>query len=217
MAEPTPPTDPTEPTTPAGDPVAPASVDPASVDPAVPAPGEPGVPPAGYAAPDAASLQAGYLPPAPGSEYAAQQPAPVKKKTTRWVVLSIVIAVVVAAAVGIGTTLVLRTVNAANSPAAISRTVDQLKAQYDLPQQIDEVTTLDDITAEGSDIHYHYTIAGADTTGLTEQALADSILPQLCAQKATRDVLDNDIGMNYSYVVEETGDEYHLEFTKADC
>lgn len=206
MAEPTPPTDPTEPTEPI-EPTEPSGTTEPTGTPAA-APGE-------YAAPDAASLQAGYLPPAPGVGVPA--PQPVKKVSVRRRVLTIVIGAAVFAAASIGTLTLLRTINAANSPQAIARTVDQLKSQYSLPQQVDEVTTLDDITAEGSNIHYHYTIAGADTTGLTEQALSDSILPQLCAQKETRSVLDKDIGMNYSYVVAETGDEFHLEFTKADC
>ena len=238
MAEPTPPTDPIEPTGTSGatgstepgapaeaaQPVAPAQPD-VPAQPVVPAqPGVPAQPVAtpgteapsgsGYAAPDAATLQSAYAPQAPGEGYA--QP-PVKKGSTRRRVITIVLIVVVAAAAWVGTRFLLQSFTAANSPQAIAKTVDTLKEQYNLPQQIDEVTTLDDITAEGTNIHYHYTIAGADTTGLTEQALSDSILPQLCAQKETRDVLDHDIGMQYSYVVAETGDEYHLEFTKADC
>lgn len=201
MAEPTPPTDPAEPTPPAAEPATSAPV------------------PPGYSAPDAASLQAGYLPPAPGSAYAPAYGAqpPVKKTSTRRRVLTIVIAVVVVAGASIGTRYVLETVNAPNTPQAVARTVDQLKKQSNLPQQVDEFTVLYDVTAEGSDIHYHYTISGADTSGLTEETLSDAILPELCAQEEPRKILDLGIGVQYSYVVEETGDEYHLEFAKGDC
>ncbi len=36
-------------------------------------------------------------------------------------------------------------------------------------------------------------------------------------QAATRGVLDQDIAMRYTYVVESTGDTYDLEFTKEYC
>lgn len=165
--------------------------------------------------------------PAPGQQPAAQIPAPPiytgppapRKRSPAILIVSIVVTLVIFVVAFFGVRFVLNAIAtpAANSPESIAKTVDQLKTQFDLPQVIDEVTTLDDITAEDKAVHYHYTIAGADTSALTEDALSGIILPGLCADKATRDVLDNDIGMNYSYVISETGEELHLEYTKADC
>ena len=148
-----------------------------------------------------------------------EQQTPKKKASTARRVIVIAVTVVIFAIAFFGVRFIIGafTTPAANSPEAIAETVELLKSQLDLPQTIDQVTTLDDITAEKTAVHYHYTIAGADTTALTDEALASVILPGICSQKATREVLDNDIGMTYSYVVAETGDEFHFEFTKADC
>ena len=145
-----------------------------------------------------------------------QGAAPVKKSTGKRI-LAAVIAIVVAIVVFAGVRIGLAALNDDTSPAAIAKTVEQLKEQTDLPLQVDEVTTLDDIKAEDDAVHYYYTIAGADTTGLTEDALEAAVLPGLCAQKETKALLDRDVRMKYSYVVAETGDEFDLDFGKSDC
>lgn len=132
-------------------------------------------------------------------------------------ILGVVAAVVVAVVVALGVRFAFAQFGGDSKQESIQKTVDQLKEQNELPQQVDEVTTLDDVTAEESAIHYHYTIAGADTSGLTEDALRESVLPQLCSTAETKDLLDQDVEMKYSYEVAETGDTYDLSFSKSDC
>ena len=153
----------------------------------------------------------------PTQPYAQYPAAAPKKKRTGIVILSTILVIVVGAVVSFGVRALLSNLNSPNSPEAVAAAVEQIKEQYDLPQQIDQVTVMDDITAEGSAIHYFYTVKGADPSLLSEQALSDAILPQLCAQPETKELLDNDIDMKYSYVISETGDEYDLSFSKEDC
>jgi len=72
----------------------------------------------------------------------------------------------------------------------IQQSVAELEEQTMLPQQVDEITTFEDVTTESWAIHYYYTIVGADTTGLAEDALADSIPPTLCSTEETKGLLD---------------------------
>ncbi len=59
--------------------------------------------------------------------------------------------------------------------------------------------------------------AAVDPALVTAEVLEGIVGPGLCAQAATRSVLDQDIAMRYTYVVESTGDTYDLEFTKEYC
>ena len=132
-------------------------------------------------------------------------------------ILGIVIAVAIAGSAWIGTWSLLKTINSPSSPAAVARIVEQARAEIELPQRIDEFTVMTDITSEGSSIHYLYTVEGADPTMLSQEALEAALLPSICAEPETRTILDENIGVKASYFITETGDEYHLEFTKADC
>jgi hypothetical protein len=99
----------------------------------------------------------------------------------------------------------------------IEKSVEQALDTFDPPRQIDEVTVLTDVTAEQDAIHYHYQLVDVDPAAVTQEVLEGVVLPTLCGTKETRQVLDADITMKYTYVVESTGDEYALAFTKSDC
>lgn len=104
------------------------------------------------------------------------------------------------------------------TPKSINEIVTGIKAKTILPNKLDEVTTLVDITAEPSAIRYHYVLEGADTSALSNSAFRDLLLPKLCENSDTRaGLLDKNVGMQYSYVVKETGESYYVAFTKNDC
>jgi mannitol-specific phosphotransferase system IIBC component len=137
--------------------------------------------------------------------------------TTRNRIIGAVVAIVVAVIVSFGVRMAFQAFGGDSKEDAIAENVEQAKEQYDLPQQIDEVTVLEDITAESDAIHYRYTLSGEGVESVTEELLAASVLPQLCSTAATRDILDRDIGMKYSYDVEGTGDQLEMAFSKSDC
>ena len=99
----------------------------------------------------------------------------------------------------------------------ITETVREVKASMTLPAQIDEATTLVDVTAQPNAIRYHYTLSGVDTSSLSNSYLKSYLGPDLCKNQDTRNLLDQDIGMEYSYIVENSTQTYFVSFTKADC
>ena len=158
-------------------------------------------------------------PPQPDAVAPAAPPAapPVKKTKTITKVLIAVVAAVVAIAVGFGVSALLRGLTTSSNQALIEKNVEVAKDQFELPYQVDEVTVLDDIVAEEGAIHYFYTLTGLDPAAVSEEVLESIVLPGLCSTEETKELLDQNVTMKYSYVVAETGDEYHLVYTKDDC
>lgn len=141
-----------------------------------------------------------------------------KATTIRKRIILGVIAAAVALATGFGVYLALGAFAPADSnQQLIEQTVQELKNQKQFPERVDAITSLDDVTAEPSAIHYHYTITDTDPGDVSEQALKDSIQPRLCSEESTRRILDRDIQMKYSYNFDGSDVAYHLEFSKADC
>ena len=99
----------------------------------------------------------------------------------------------------------------------IADTVREIKAQTTLPTKLDEVTMWDDITAQPTAIRYHYTLIDADTSNLSNASLKNYLGPNLCSNKDTKNLLDQGIGMEYSYAVKGSTQSYFISFTKADC
>jgi len=94
--------------------------------------------------------------------------------------------------------------------------VSQIKEQTHFPKQVDSVTIWTGVSAEDGAIHYRYTVT-ADPSQLSEQAVHDSVLSNLCSTKSTRDILDRDIAMRYTYGFQGSNKTIDLEFRKADC
>jgi hypothetical protein len=85
-----------------------------------------------------------------------------------------------------------------------------------IPDQVDEVTRIIDITAEPSAIRYHYTLSGVDTSQLSNVQLKSHLQTNICQNPDTKTLLNEDINMEYSYLV-DTGEKYFVQFTKSDC
>ena len=129
-------------------------------------------------------------------------------------VLGVVVAVVVAF-------LVRQGLNAAFSDSTeekVSKAVEQIREQSDLPKQVDSVTTWTGIEAEGAAIHYDYTVsANVDPASITEGAIRDAVGPNLCSNSETKKLLDEDVDMRYTYKFEGSSKTVDTTFTKADC
>jgi len=111
----------------------------------------------------------------------------------------------------------LNTQNSTSKSELIADTVREIKSTTSLPSQVDEVTVWNDVTAQPNAIRYHYTLVGADTSNLSNSYLKSYLGPNLCQNKDTRYLLDQGIGMEYSYAVQGSTESYFVSFTKADC
>lgn len=98
----------------------------------------------------------------------------------------------------------------------VTETVKEVKASMTLPSKIDEVTTLVDVTAEPTAIRYHYVLSGVDTSKLSNAYLKNYLGSSICENADTKNLLNQNINMEYSYVV-DSGEKYFISFTKADC
>ena len=129
-------------------------------------------------------------------------------------VLGVVVAVVVAF-------LVRQGLNAAFSDSTeekVSKAVEQIREQSNLPKQVDSVTTWTGIEAEGAAIHYDYTVSSnVDPASITEGAIRDAVGPNLCSNSETKKLLDEDVDMRYTYKFEGSSKTVDTTFTKADC
>ncbi|HTN56927.1 MAG TPA: hypothetical protein VL043_01535 [Protaetiibacter sp.] len=180
--------------------------DPTAAAPAAPA--QP-VPPAAPVPPATPGAPGGFVPPAP-------QP-PRKKVPLAVKIIVPVVSLLVAFGAYWGVRAAFDALSGPSKQMLIEKGVEEALDTFDPPRQIDEVTVLTDVTAEHDAIHYHYTLVDVDPSVVTQEVLEGVVLPGLCSTKETRQVLDQDIAMKYTYTVESTGDVYAMEFTKSDC
>ena len=99
----------------------------------------------------------------------------------------------------------------------INQAVSEVKSQMTIPSKIDEITTLTNVTAETGAIRYHYTLTGADTSNLSNSYLKNYLGQSICSNSDTKNLLNQDINMEYAYIISETGQNYLVTFNKADC
>lgn len=155
-----------------------------------------------------------YQAPAGAAPYAPPPKSSSRGKRVLISVLGVVVAVVVAF-------LVRQGLNAAFSDSTeekVSKAVEQIREQSDLPKQVDSVTTWTGIEAEGAAIHYDYTVSSnVDPASITEGAIRDAVGPNLCSNSETKKLLDEDVDMRYTYEFEGSSKTVDTTFTKADC
>lgn len=107
--------------------------------------------------------------------------------------------------------------NSTSKTELINQAVREVKAQLPLPYKLDQVTTMVDVTAEPGAIRYHYVLSGVDASKITNELLKNSLGPNICQNKDTKNLLNQDINMEYSYSVENSSQKYFISFTKTDC
>ncbi|MBN9141390.1 MAG: hypothetical protein J0H23_11240 [Micrococcales bacterium] len=157
------------------------------------------------------------LPEGPATADPAFAPEPKKKPSMALRIGSAILAVVLGAGAWIGTRALLDSLSGNSKQQAIEKAVDELHRSVSLPSQLDEVTILTDITAEENAVHYFYTLTDVDPSVVTTELLESVVQPTMCGTKQTRELLDRDVAMRYSYVVEGTDDSYDFELTKDNC
>lgn len=104
------------------------------------------------------------------------------------------------------------------SPAIIAnQAAQEVKSSTQFPYQIDDVTNLTDITADGGTIQYYYTIHDADISKLSDEYLRSNTLPSVCSNNDTKKFLDGGVNFKYIYTVKETNQQFSFTITKSDC
>lgn len=107
--------------------------------------------------------------------------------------------------------------NTQNSTNSISELVKEIKTKITLPSQIDGATTLVDITAEPNAIRYHYILSGVDLSNFTNDYLKNYLISGICQNKDTKNLLNQRLNMEYSYIVKDKTQTFFVSFTKEDC
>lgn len=99
----------------------------------------------------------------------------------------------------------------------INIVVKEIRSNVVLPVDIDEATTWTDITAQPNAIRYHLISSDVVMDDVSNELLRKNIKLNICQDEYLRSLLDSYINIEYLYVVEDTGQEYFISFTKEDC
>jgi hypothetical protein len=90
--------------------------------------------------------------------------------------------------------------------------------QGELPMQVDSVTSLTGIEAEGDAIRYDYVVSSSvDPSTVSADSVRSMVLPTVCAAKSTKTILDAGIKMKYAYTFERSTKSLDFTVTKAEC
>ncbi|OIH99690.1 MULTISPECIES: hypothetical protein [unclassified Curtobacterium] len=160
--------------------------------------------------------QPGQPPYGPGAGAAPYAPPPKQSRGKR--VLISVLGVVVFLAVGFGVRQGLHAAFDDSTEETVSKAVAQIREDTKLPQQVDSVTTWTGVEAEGTAIHYDYTVSSSvDPASLSESALRDSLGDTVCTNSDTKKLFAEDIDVRFSYSFEGSSKKLDVSFTKSDC
>jgi hypothetical protein len=149
-----------------------------------------------------------------------------KFKKLHWIIFGIVSAIAITSAILYDTsrhslelqpTEQLSTGNESLTQTDITEIVKEMKKSFTLPQKIDEVTDLVNVSAENNAIRYHYILSNVDPSQLSNKILFDAIKPSICSNSDTLKLLGTGINMEYSYSVQGNNQKYFITFTKQDC
>src|SRR5581483_6616966 len=105
----------------------------------------------------------------------------------------ILVAIIVASIVRTGISQIsgsLSPNNTGSKSQLISEAVKELKAEMILPQQLDDITKLIDVTAEPNAIRYHYILSDVDTTSFTTSDLKTNLISNVCHNDQTKKTID---------------------------
>lgn len=106
---------------------------------------------------------------------------------------------------------------ATSNTELIQDAVREAKSDLSLPYQVDEITTLVDMTAQPNAIRYHYVLSGTNVDGFTNSQLKTQLLSGICGNQDTRSLLQQGINMEYSYSVNGRANTYFVVFSNSDC
>lgn len=89
--------------------------------------------------------------------------------------------------------------------------------QATFPQELDEVTTFTGIEESTNAIRYNYTLHDVDENQIDSNALKNMLKPEVCQNSGTKNILDEDINLEYFYKVKNSITTYLITLTKSDC
>lgn len=107
--------------------------------------------------------------------------------------------------------------NISQDKLSTAEIVRQVKSELTLPQQLDEVTTLVDIKPQPNAIRYYYIISDVSASHLSNASLKTNILKSVCNISETRNLLMNNINLEYFYSLSGSTQTYFVTITKDDC
>lgn len=100
----------------------------------------------------------------------------------------------------------------------IQEAVKDLKNSVKLPAQVDEITTLTDITPQDNAVRYHYTLSTKeDISDITNESIKESLKENICKDTQILDLLKKGINLEYLYKVENSNQEHFVTLTYSDC
>jgi hypothetical protein len=148
-------------------------------------------------------------------EWLAREPKRKKGRRVAWVILFSIIAVLILlmiAAIATGGSS-----GSSTSTTTAEDVASQFNSSNTLPQRVDDITTLVDVTASGNVLHYYYQIEGGDTSNLTNDALYTNVQPGVCSGDDMRQLLNEGMSVQYEYTIVETGAQYAVHIGNDDC
>jgi hypothetical protein len=99
----------------------------------------------------------------------------------------------------------------------INNTVTQIKKDITLPAQIDNATTLIDISAGPNAIRYHYRISNAFNHKFSNiSSLKTQLITKACQDQDTIQILDTSINLEYYYDL-DMSEKYLISLSQGDC
>lgn len=139
----------------------------------------------------------------------------------RWVTLLIVLSVLGFSAQVFSRALVVAREKAMQNPELkaeyINKVVEAVRTKMSFPSQINDSTSVTDITAERNAVRYHYLLSDVDTSNLSNESLKDSLVSSICQSEDTKGLFDKGIDLEFLYAIKNSPQSYLVQFTKLDC
>lgn len=108
----------------------------------------------------------------------------------------------------------------ANMPLAeqLSTVSTEVNKSDQIGKQVDEYTKMLSTSTSGNTFVYHYSVSGMESLELIDfVALRPSVAQSTCSNKSLRTFMDEGTTITYSYVINGTNEEKHMDINASDC
>jgi hypothetical protein len=106
----------------------------------------------------------------------------------------------------------------ASTDALAKQFAAEFNATHTLPQEVDNITTLVSMTADGNDMLYHYEIAASvDPSLVSEADIRAHAVSTLCTTAATKLILSQGVGFRYQYSFPNSSATIDFSVEQSDC
>lgn len=105
----------------------------------------------------------------------------------------------------------------AETQSDIEDFVAELKAEVDLPYQVDSVTTLDEVEAKEMKIRNLYTVSDQEWTEDFEPIMKVKVTEVICANAKLKDFSDRGVSFTYEYNFVDSKKVSGVNITKPNC